>query len=93
MIRNFNRIITTNFQTRMMSGANGDSSSGADKGGGGAGAIREAGGAFGKREAALEDQYFYEAQKQQLQQLNEKKHSQTSKEKKNTSNEPLNVDR
>lgn len=32
--------------------------SGAGKRGGGGGAIREAGGAFGKREAAQEEQYF-----------------------------------
>lgn len=33
--------------------------SGAGKGGGGGGSIREAGGEFGKREAALEEEYFY----------------------------------
>lgn len=32
--------------------------SGAGKGGGGGGSVREAGGAFGKREAAAEEQYF-----------------------------------
>lgn len=37
----------------------GDLGSGAGKGGGGGGAIREAGGAFGKLEAAREEEYFY----------------------------------
>lgn len=37
----------------------GERGSGAGQGGGGGGAIREAGGAFGKMEAAHEDQYFY----------------------------------
>ena len=37
----------------------GEPGSGAGKGGGGGGAIREAGGAFGKMEAAREEQYFY----------------------------------
>lgn len=42
--------------SRMYSGEPG---SGAGKGGGGGGAIREAGGSFGKMEAAREDEYFY----------------------------------
>ena len=37
----------------------GERGSGAGKGGGGGGSIREAGGSFGKMEAANEDQYFY----------------------------------
>lgn len=37
----------------------GELGSGAGKGGGGGGAIREAGGAFGKLEAAREEEYFY----------------------------------
>lgn len=37
----------------------GERGSGAGKGGGGGGAIRDAGGSFGKMEAAQEDQYFY----------------------------------
>ncbi|XP_045773336.1 uncharacterized protein LOC123872826 [Maniola jurtina] len=44
----------------------GEPGSGAGKGGGGGGAIREAGGAFGKMEAAREDEYFYKKQKEQL---------------------------
>lgn len=42
-----------------MSGQLGDLGSGAGKGGGGGGSIREAGGAFGKAEAANEEEYFY----------------------------------
>ncbi|XP_011505526.1 PREDICTED: ATPase inhibitor mai-2, mitochondrial-like [Ceratosolen solmsi marchali] len=42
---------------------------GAGKGGGRDGAIREAGGAFGKMEAAHEDQYFYNLQKEQIAKL------------------------
>ena len=37
----------------------GDLGSGAGKGGGGGGSIREAGGSFGKLEAAREEEYFY----------------------------------
>ncbi|XP_037298797.1 ATPase inhibitor mai-2, mitochondrial-like [Manduca sexta] len=51
---------------RMYSGEPG---SGAGKGGGGGGAIREAGGTFGKMEAAREDEYFYKKQKEQLSNL------------------------
>ncbi|CAB0037581.1 unnamed protein product [Trichogramma brassicae] len=48
-------ITAFNFQVRMT----GERGSGAGKGGGGGGSIREAGGSFGKMEAAHEDQYFY----------------------------------
>lgn len=37
----------------------GGDGSGAGKGGGSGGAIRDAGGAFGKLEAAREEEYFY----------------------------------
>uniref|UniRef100_A0A1L8E1P8 ATP synthase F1 subunit epsilon n=1 Tax=Nyssomyia neivai TaxID=330878 RepID=A0A1L8E1P8_9DIPT len=47
----------------------GDLGSGAGKGGGGGGSIREAGGSFGKMEAAREEEYFYKKQKAQLQKL------------------------
>lgn len=43
----------------MSSGQLGDLGSGAGKGGGGGGSIREAGGSFGKMEAAREEEYFY----------------------------------
>lgn len=42
-----------------MSSQLGDLGSGAGKGGGGGGSIREAGGSFGKLEAAREEEYFY----------------------------------
>ncbi|KAL0851502.1 hypothetical protein ABMA28_007293 [Loxostege sticticalis] len=52
-----------------MSMYSGEPGSGAGKGGGAGGAIREAGGAFGKMEAAREDEYFYKKQKEQLAEL------------------------
>uniref|UniRef100_A0A8C4VH37 ATPase inhibitor, mitochondrial n=1 Tax=Gopherus evgoodei TaxID=1825980 RepID=A0A8C4VH37_9SAUR len=44
----------------------GELGSGAGKGGGGGGSIREAGGAFGKRQAAYEERYFREKEREQL---------------------------
>ncbi len=38
------------------------------------GAIREAGGAFGKREKAQEDQYFRKMQQQQLKEIHDHHH-------------------
>uniref|UniRef100_A0A1B6GRI2 ATP synthase F1 subunit epsilon n=1 Tax=Cuerna arida TaxID=1464854 RepID=A0A1B6GRI2_9HEMI len=49
----------------------GDLGSGAGKGGGGGGAIREAGGSFGKMEAANEEEFFYKQQREQLMKLKE----------------------
>ncbi|XP_063407872.1 ATPase inhibitor mai-2, mitochondrial-like isoform X3 [Mytilus galloprovincialis] len=43
--------------------------SGAGKGGGAGGSVREAGGAFGKMEAAREEQYFRKLQAQQLKEM------------------------
>jgi hypothetical protein len=45
-----------NFSARCMIG---DPGSGAGKGGGSGGSIRDAGGAYGKMEAAREDEYFH----------------------------------
>jgi hypothetical protein len=56
-------------QLRLMSSQLGDLGSGAGKGGGGGGSIREAGGAFGKSEAAKEEEYFYRKQREQLTKL------------------------
>ncbi|OAD59256.1 ATPase inhibitor mai-2, mitochondrial [Eufriesea mexicana] len=61
-------------QVRMV----GERGSGAGKGGGGGGSIRDAGGSFGKMEAAHEDQYFYNLQKEQLQKLKEDLHDEIS---------------
>ncbi|XP_050430397.1 ATPase inhibitor, mitochondrial [Adelges cooleyi] len=47
----------------------GDLGSGAGKGGGGGGSIRDAGGVMGKREAGLEEEFFYKKQKDQLNKL------------------------
>ncbi|XP_046477442.1 ATPase inhibitor mai-1, mitochondrial-like isoform X1 [Neodiprion pinetum] len=56
----------------------GEPGSGAGKGGGGGGSIREAGGSFGKMEAAREDQYFYNQQKEQLKNLRDGLHDEIS---------------
>ncbi|XP_076382759.1 uncharacterized protein LOC117229346 [Megalopta genalis] len=56
----------------------GERGSGAGKGGGGGGTIREAGGSFGKMEAAHEDQYFYNLQKEQFKKLKEDLHDEIS---------------
>ena len=53
--------------TRNMS--SGERGSGAGKGGGSGGSIRDAGGAFGKQEAAREDQYFRQQSAEQLSKL------------------------
>lgn len=45
-------------QVRFVGGL-GEPGSGAGKGGGSGGSIRDAGGSMGKREAALEEEYFY----------------------------------
>lgn len=47
----------------------GERGSGAGKGGGSGGSIRDAGGAFGKQEAAQEDQYFRKQSSEQLAKL------------------------
>lgn len=52
------------YTARFMSG--GEKGSGAGKGGGSGGAVRDAGGAFGKRQAAKEEEYFYNLNKSQL---------------------------
>ncbi|XP_022055783.1 ATPase inhibitor B, mitochondrial-like [Acanthochromis polyacanthus] len=56
-------------QIRMASDQLGELGKGAGKGGGGGGSLREAGGAFGKREVALEERYFREKEKEQLEAL------------------------
>ncbi|XP_022229291.1 ATPase inhibitor A, mitochondrial [Drosophila obscura] len=50
----------------------GELGSGAGKGGGGGGTIREAGGSFGKMEAAREEEFFHKQQKEQLKNLKTK---------------------
>jgi len=46
--------------------ATGEQGSGAGKGGGTGGAVRDAGGAFGKRQAAKEEEYFRNLNRSQL---------------------------
>ncbi|XP_014673665.1 PREDICTED: ATPase inhibitor mai-2, mitochondrial-like isoform X2 [Priapulus caudatus] len=52
-------------------GSQGEWGSGAGKGGGAGGSIRESGGAFGKMEAAREEEYFRKLQSKQLKELND----------------------
>lgn len=52
------------YTVRCMSG--GERGSGVGKGGGSGGAVRDAGGAFGKRQAAKEEEYFRNLNKSQL---------------------------
>uniref|UniRef100_A0A1I7YME0 ATPase inhibitor, mitochondrial n=2 Tax=Steinernema glaseri TaxID=37863 RepID=A0A1I7YME0_9BILA len=52
-------------------GSLGDLGAGSGKGGGGGGSIRDAGGAFGKLEAAREDEYFHKLQRTQLKAMKE----------------------
>lgn len=47
----------------------GGDGSGAGKGGGSGGSIRDAGGSFGKREAAQEEHYFRKQQSEQIEKL------------------------
>ncbi|KAJ8923746.1 hypothetical protein NQ315_010327 [Exocentrus adspersus] len=56
----------------------GDLGSGAGKGGGSGGSIRDAGGAFGKQEAAREEEYFYKQQREQLKKLKGELHDEIS---------------
>ncbi|XP_029155836.1 ATPase inhibitor mai-2, mitochondrial-like [Nylanderia fulva] len=73
-ITTFSRNISALSQVRM----SGERGSGVGKGGGGGGTIREAGGSFGKMEAANEDQYFYNQQKEQLAKMRESLHDEIS---------------
>ena len=74
VIATFSRGMASLSQVRMI----GERGSGAGHGGGGGGAIREAGGAFGKMEAAHEDQYFYNQDKAKLQKLKMDLHDEIS---------------
>jgi len=58
---------TASLAVRYMSG--GERGSGAGRGGGSGGAVRDAGGAFGKRQAAKEEEYFRNLSKSQLDSL------------------------
>ncbi|MBN3301938.1 ATPase inhibitor B, mitochondrial [Amia ocellicauda] len=58
-------------QSRMSSDSSqlGELGKGAGKGGGGGGSVREAGGAFGKRQAGLEEKYFKDKEREQIEAL------------------------
>ncbi|GFQ76920.1 hypothetical protein TNCT_624461 [Trichonephila clavata] len=49
--------------------SNGEWGSGSGKGGGSGGSVRDAGGSFGKMEAAREEEYFRKQQKEQIKKL------------------------
>jgi len=53
----------------------GEYGSGSGRGGGSGGSIRDAGGSLGKREAALEDQYFRKLSQEQLQNIHQHLHN------------------
>ena len=61
-----NSLVLLRPQVRAMTSEYG---SGEGKGGGGGGSVRSAGGAFGKMEAAREEEYFRKLQQEQLQAL------------------------
>ncbi|XP_074656096.1 ATPase inhibitor mai-2, mitochondrial-like isoform X1 [Tubulanus polymorphus] len=67
---NISRIVS--HHVRLMSsgaGQSGDLGSGAGKGGGKGGSIRDAGGSFGRKGAAQEEEYFRKQQSKQLKDL------------------------
>ena len=65
------RILSMMFTSSRYSngGQAGEWGSGAGKGGGAGGSVREAGGSFGKMEAAREEEYFRKQQREQIQKL------------------------
>uniref|UniRef100_A0A6M2E258 ATP synthase F1 subunit epsilon n=1 Tax=Amblyomma tuberculatum TaxID=48802 RepID=A0A6M2E258_9ACAR len=67
-IRNV-KILPCLSQARFLQSQSGEWGSGSGKGGGGGGSVREAGGAFGKMEAAREEEYFRKLQNQQIELL------------------------
>uniref|UniRef100_A0A1Q3G4R2 ATP synthase F1 subunit epsilon n=1 Tax=Culex tarsalis TaxID=7177 RepID=A0A1Q3G4R2_CULTA len=70
--RNATRLYPSGIRIAKMSQV-GELGAGAGKGGGGGGSIREAGGSFGKMEAAHEEEYFYKQQREQLAKLQKTK--------------------
>ncbi|XP_065225987.1 ATPase inhibitor A, mitochondrial-like [Planococcus citri] len=68
-LKSLNRLVSQRGIFMSASQFSSELGSGAGKGGGGGGTIREAGGSFGKREAAAEEQYFRKLQADQLHQL------------------------
>lgn len=67
LIFDFSRMLS--IVRHMSSSISGEWGTGAGKGGGTGGAVREAGGSFGKMEAAREEQYFRKLQQKQLNEL------------------------
>jgi len=69
-IRRFT-VLPRHFQLILVRAMSGEAGSGAGRGGGSGGSIRDAGGAFGKMEAAHEEEYFRKQRAEQLKQLKE----------------------
>lgn len=63
------QIIVFQSLARNMSGGGSEWGSGAGRGGGAGGSVRESGGAFGKMEAAREEEYFRKLQSKQMKEL------------------------
>ncbi|KAE9551390.1 hypothetical protein FO519_005398 [Halicephalobus sp. NKZ332] len=65
------RQVVRSFMTsaRVMGHNLGEAGAGAGKGGGSGGSVRDAGGAFGKLEAAREEEYFHKLKQAQLKDL------------------------
>ncbi|KAK4326677.1 hypothetical protein Pmani_002835 [Petrolisthes manimaculis] len=74
--RNIFRLRSPYITVCVRSMSKGDPGSGAGQGGGTGGTIRDAGGAFGKREAAQEEQYFRKLEEERLKKIKEKKEKQ-----------------
>lgn len=68
VVRNF-KLLPCLSQARFLQSQSGEWGSGSGKGGGSGGSIRDAGGTFGKMEAAREEEYFRKLQAQQVEML------------------------
>lgn len=63
------RILSIMYSSARHGGGGGEWGSGAGKGGGSGGSVRDAGGSFGKMEAAREEEYFRKLQREQIAKL------------------------
>ncbi|XP_074598783.1 ATPase inhibitor mai-1, mitochondrial-like [Brevipalpus obovatus] len=68
LVRSSVKLIGSN-PVRTMSNGSGEWGSGSGKGGGSGGSIRDAGGSFGRQEAAREEEFFRRQQREQLELL------------------------
>lgn len=70
-VSTFYSLLPASCNVRCSGSQSGEWGSGSGKGGGGGGSIREAGGTFGKMEAAREEEYFRRLQDAQFHKLKE----------------------